>query len=540
MADNIAVTQGSGTNVATDDVGGVHFQKVKLDVGGDGASVPATGDGTNGLDVDVTRVQGVVHVDDNAATLSVDDGGATLSVDDGGASVTVDSGQLPAALVGGRLDVNIGAAGATVPVSDAAGSLTVDSAQLPAALVGGRMDVNIGAVLAGGVPVADGGNVLSVDDGGATLSVDDGGGSVTVDGTVTANQGTPAAAANAWPVKVSDGTDTVGISTVSAAKALKVDVVQTVSAGSQTDKSAFVEGTGKCDVAGGVFNDAIGSDPTEDQAAALRITAKRGLHVNLRKADGTELGTAGAPVRTDPTGTTTQPVLDTNSAAALTALQLIDDPVATLGAAIPGKGDLLAGSDGGTARAIACNASGHVKVEDGGNSLTVDGTVTANQGTANATPWNENLAQVGGSAVGTAAAGIQKVGVVDEAGAAFGHANPLPVAVVPQEDSAQWRAAVTYSASQTDITIRTPSGGKKFVVLGVIIAPTATGILKIYDNTNAPANMLFQGTPNGTAPNPPIVIMFATPWKSSTANNVLRYSTDVGAAGDITAFGYEV
>lgn len=40
MADNVPITQGSGTNIATDDVAGVHFQKVKLDMGGDGVSVP--------------------------------------------------------------------------------------------------------------------------------------------------------------------------------------------------------------------------------------------------------------------------------------------------------------------------------------------------------------------------------------------------------------------------------------------------------------------------------------------------------------------
>lgn len=60
MADNVTIpATGSGTatpNVATDDVAGVHFQKVKLDVGGDGASVAASGDAANGLDVDVTRL----------------------------------------------------------------------------------------------------------------------------------------------------------------------------------------------------------------------------------------------------------------------------------------------------------------------------------------------------------------------------------------------------------------------------------------------------------------------------------------------------
>lgn len=36
MADNIAVTQGSGTSIATDDVGGVHHQVVKVEFGKDG------------------------------------------------------------------------------------------------------------------------------------------------------------------------------------------------------------------------------------------------------------------------------------------------------------------------------------------------------------------------------------------------------------------------------------------------------------------------------------------------------------------------
>lgn len=30
MADNVAITEGSGTTIATDDVAGVHYQKIKL------------------------------------------------------------------------------------------------------------------------------------------------------------------------------------------------------------------------------------------------------------------------------------------------------------------------------------------------------------------------------------------------------------------------------------------------------------------------------------------------------------------------------
>lgn len=40
MADNVAVTAGSGTSIATDDVGGIHYQRVKVDFGGDGLASP--------------------------------------------------------------------------------------------------------------------------------------------------------------------------------------------------------------------------------------------------------------------------------------------------------------------------------------------------------------------------------------------------------------------------------------------------------------------------------------------------------------------
>lgn len=40
MADDIAITPGAGASVATDDVGGRHFQVMKVDVGGNGASAP--------------------------------------------------------------------------------------------------------------------------------------------------------------------------------------------------------------------------------------------------------------------------------------------------------------------------------------------------------------------------------------------------------------------------------------------------------------------------------------------------------------------
>lgn len=61
------------------------------------------------------------------------------------------------------------------------------------------------------------------------IPVTDNGGSITVDGTVTANQGTANTIANAWPIKLTDGTDTADITATSALKVDGSAVTQPVS-----------------------------------------------------------------------------------------------------------------------------------------------------------------------------------------------------------------------------------------------------------------------------------------------------------------------
>lgn len=60
MADNVAITAGAGTTVATDEVntggGAAHVQLMKLLSGADGSTERIGGDAANGLDVDVTRL----------------------------------------------------------------------------------------------------------------------------------------------------------------------------------------------------------------------------------------------------------------------------------------------------------------------------------------------------------------------------------------------------------------------------------------------------------------------------------------------------
>ena len=139
MADNVPITPGSGEVIAADQIGGVQYQRVKVNYGTDG----------NATDVSASNplpVTGSVQLTGSTGTLSIDDDGGSITVDglvtvqDGGASLSVDDG------------------GLTLSVDDAGGSLTVD----------------------GTVTIQDGGNVISVDDNG---------GSLTIDGSVTSNHG---------------------------------------------------------------------------------------------------------------------------------------------------------------------------------------------------------------------------------------------------------------------------------------------------------------------------------------------------------------
>jgi hypothetical protein len=104
VADNLTftttvATAPSGTVVATDDVGGVHYQIVKLSHGAADAAtlvssssgLPVAQQGTWNVGT-VTAVTGItnpVAVTDNGSTLSIDDGGGAITVD---GTVTVNAG----------------------------------------------------------------------------------------------------------------------------------------------------------------------------------------------------------------------------------------------------------------------------------------------------------------------------------------------------------------------------------------------------------------------------------------------------------------
>lgn len=119
MADNVEITAGSGTVIGTDQVGTTHYQRIKLDAGGDGLSVPV-----------------VAGQQTKAASLPV-----TLASDQGDLPVTLDgetvelSGDLPDTAAG-DLAAIVAALSATLTVRAAVPTGAPLTGQLEIAVTG--------------------------------------------------------------------------------------------------------------------------------------------------------------------------------------------------------------------------------------------------------------------------------------------------------------------------------------------------------------------------------------------------------------------
>lgn len=82
--------------------------------------------------------------------------------------------------------------------------------------------------------------------------------------------------------------------------------------------------------------------------------------------------------------------IEGDTTAIQTAVQLLDDAVATDGSGAVTKLLQVGGTDGTNAQILSTNASGHLNIADGGNSITVDGTVAVS-GTVAVTDNNGSL-----------------------------------------------------------------------------------------------------------------------------------------------------
>lgn len=367
---------------------------IGLAVAADGGHAVVTGDVANGLDVDVTRSA----LPTGASTL------AEQQTQTASLSVLDDWDETDRA----KVNPVVGQAGLAAGTGlDAANALRVSLATdiaLPAGTNAiGKLAANDG-VDVGDVTVnnAAGAAAVNVQDGGNVLSVDDASGSLTVDSPqlpAALGAGTEAGA-----LRVTVATDSTGVLSVDDNGAsLTVDnpVLSVVGAGAEATAQRVTLATESLAALESVTANLAGDDTDLDSGAGTDNHDV--VAIGLPGAGGHVVGgTATDPLRTDPTGTTTQPVSDAGGSltvdnatlavvgagAEATALRttLASESLAALE---------LVGIKGADGAAIAANAN-PVPVSDAGTTLSVD------DGAGSLTVDNSTLAVVGGGAQATA------------------------------------------------------------------------------------------------------------------------------------------
>ena len=166
MADNILVSQGVGTTIATDDIGGVQYQRVKLSQGADGSAT----DVSSAAPLQVT----LANTSANATAVKVDGSAVTQPV-----SGTVTASAQPGVDIG-DVTINNASGASAVNIQDGGNSITVDgtvsATQSGTWTLGANSGVDIGDV------------TINNASGASAVNIQDGGNSITVDGTVAATQ----------------------------------------------------------------------------------------------------------------------------------------------------------------------------------------------------------------------------------------------------------------------------------------------------------------------------------------------------------------
>ena len=198
-------------------------------------------------------------------------------------------------------------------------------------------------------------------------------------------------AAGASAVNVQDGGNSL---TVDNGGTFSVQDSQVI-----TDNAAFTDGTSKVFAAGYIYDEVAGTALTENDAAAARINVNRAQVQTIE--DGTTRGryatvTASNALKTDGSAVT-QPV----SAASLPL------PTGAATAALQTQ----PGVDIGDVTINNASGASAVNIQDGGNSITIDGSVTANAGTGFPSVQTEDAASAGGET------GLMVLGVRNDAAA---------------------------------------------------------------------------------------------------------------------------
>lgn len=410
MADNIAITAGSGTTIAADDIGSVLHQRVKLSQGADGSATDVssaaplnvtlanTGANATPLVVDLganndvsvnagTNYIGKVRLTDgttdgevvplagyNAQAVAIVDGsGSQITSFGGGVQYTEGdtdasftgtmmlaeaAGNTAAALqidASGHLQVDLAASSTSVTVSDGGGSITVDN--------NGTFVVQSTNQANSGVDIGD--VTINNASGASAVNIQDGGNSITVDGTVAVS-GTVTVASHAVTNAGTFATQESGALLTSS---------QLIDDAIVADNAAFTDGTTKLDMAGYIYDEVAGTALTENDAAAARINVNRAQVQAIE--DGSTRGryatvTASNALKVDGSAVT-QPVSGTVTITP-SGTQTVSGTVAvsTINSVAPAFGS---GVRGATVQRVTIATDDVVPITDNAGSLTVDAPV---------------------------------------------------------------------------------------------------------------------------------------------------------------------
>lgn len=253
MADNKTVTNtktsfDADSNpdyvAATDEIGGVDYQEMKIVDGTKGATTPAAVGG--GAEANALRV---TVANDSTGVLTVDDGGGSLTVD-GSVAVSSVSGTVTVDCNSSNVTVDNGAGISAVNIQDGGNSITVDDG-------GSSLTVDGTVAVSGTVDVS--GSSVTIQE---PLSIDDNGGSITVDGTVAATQ------SGTWNINNVSGTVSLPTGAATAANQLPDGHNVTVDNGSGGSAVNIQDGGNVISV------DDAGGTLTVDQSTASNLNAQ--------------------------------------------------------------------------------------------------------------------------------------------------------------------------------------------------------------------------------------------------------------------------
>lgn len=375
----------------------------------------------------------------------------------------------------------------------------------------GADGVNDGDVSATNPIPIDGTVVIS-----GTVAVTDNSGSLTVDGSVTANQ----PASTAYKVIISDGTTDVPIDAAHSDGETNTENHIDVGA-----KNLLFNGSTWDRVRGDVTNGMlVNLGANNDVTVTGTVTANAGTgsftvaQATAASLNATVVGTGTFAVQASQSGTWT---LGANS-----------------------------GVDIGDVTINNASGASAVNIQDGGNSITVDGTVTVTDGlniegdVANDSVDSGNPVKIGFQATSTlptaVATGDRVNGMADLYGRQL---------VANIDDGMQvWKGA-NYTTQQTGTDIWTPSAGKRIGVTYLAISSYATTAARVIlwfgasgDTTYTAGTdqLVWAGSfaPSANA-KPGAIVSLPFGIFAVTADHRLKITTDAAISLDLTIYGYE-